>query len=120
MDFLLPLMLCLVLGMPIGLAGAAVLGHGPELMSGLFVGYKGLGWPRGVQEEDPPGGWTWHLPPNPPPNPPSSDAVEASAMSQQTGEAIVSEDLLPTGDRPVLRPVYAQVGPGTSRLRSRW
>ena len=63
MDFLLPLMVCLVLGAPIGLAGAALIGRGPEAMSGLFVGYRGLGWPHGVQEEDPSGGWTWHLPP---------------------------------------------------------
>jgi hypothetical protein len=62
MDFLLPLMVCFALGAPIGLAGAALIGHGPEVMSGLFVGYKGLEWPHGVQEEDPPGGWTWRLP----------------------------------------------------------
>jgi hypothetical protein len=62
MDFLLTAMVCLVLGAPLGLAAAALVGRGPELMSGLFVGYRGLGWPEGVQEEDPPGGWTWHLP----------------------------------------------------------
>jgi hypothetical protein len=124
MDFVLPVMACLALGAPIGLAGAALIGHGPEIMSGLFAGYRGLDWPRGVQEEDPPGGWTWHLPPSQPSSPPSSltsnDSAEAPATSHQPGEALVSEDPLPIGDRPILRQVNAQVGRGTSRLHSRW
>jgi hypothetical protein len=96
MDFLLPLMVCCALGAPIGLAGAALIGHGPEVMSGLFVGYKGLDWPHGVQEEDPPGGWTWRLP-------------DAGATPAGRGTAARERQPLPRHD-PDLRGV--QVDPG--------
>jgi hypothetical protein len=130
MDLVLPLLACFVLGAPIGIAGSVLIGRGPQLMTGLFGGNRGLGWPQGVQEEDPPGGWTWHLPP--------SDGVTGGLASDQravsgsaTGApssaaadtstaAVAFEDALATGDVPILRPIRAQVGRGTNRLRSRW
>jgi hypothetical protein len=124
-------MACLVLGAPIGLAGAAVLGRGPELMSGLFVGYTGLGWPRGVQEEDPSGGWNWRLPA---PDDRSSGlpqaddaAIREGAIAQPAIGAMVAWTI---GDEPVpeisedaspveiLLPTIATIRPGTSRART--
>jgi hypothetical protein len=32
-------------------------------LNGIFPGDQSLGWPNGVQEEDPPIGWNWTPPP---------------------------------------------------------
>jgi hypothetical protein len=112
MDVVLSFLVCLLLGAPIGLAGSLLIGRGPQLMSGLFGGLPPLGWPRGVQEEDPPGGWTWHLPPD--------DAADAPATAPQPDAAIVSEEPVLAADRPVLRPLKPQIRRGTSQVRPRW
>ena len=31
-------------------------------LNGIFPGDQSLGWPHGVQEEDPPVGWNWSPP----------------------------------------------------------
>jgi hypothetical protein len=49
------LVLALLIAAVVGLAWICLRGEG-ELMSGLFRA-PGLGWPRGVQEEDPPPSW---------------------------------------------------------------
>jgi hypothetical protein len=49
--------LALLIAVMVGLARVCLGGEG-DLMSGLFRA-PGLGWPRGVQEEDPPPGWGW-------------------------------------------------------------
>jgi hypothetical protein len=115
MDIVLPFLACLVLGAPIGLAGSVLIGRGPQLMAGLFGGNHGLGWPQGMQEEDPPGGWTWRLPA-------ASGSAEAgvAATGEESREAALSDDSSLDGDRPVVRPIKPQMGRGTNRLHSRW
>jgi hypothetical protein len=54
----LSVMLLLALAAPVGLAAAWFSSRGAEAMSSLFKSDRGLGWPRGVQEEDPVG-WNW-------------------------------------------------------------
>jgi hypothetical protein len=49
--------LALLIAVMVGLAWVSLGGEG-DLLSGLFRA-PGLGWPRGVQEEDPPPGWRW-------------------------------------------------------------
>jgi hypothetical protein len=49
--------LALVAAAVIGVAWLMV-GRQGELLAGLFRA-QGLGWPRGVQEEDPPPSWQW-------------------------------------------------------------
>ena len=58
MDTLLSVILLLALAAPVGLAAAWFSGRGAEAMSSLFKTDRGLGWPRGVQEEDPVA-WNW-------------------------------------------------------------
>ena len=120
-----------MLGAPIGIAGSVLIGRGPQLMTGLFGGNRGLGWPHGVQEEDPPGGWTWHLPASGDgtdgpvtDRAAASGSATASASSTPAPDApaagVAFEDAVTAGDLPILRPIRAQVGRGTNRLRSRW
>jgi hypothetical protein len=129
-DVLLSLLALFALGAPIGLAGSALIGRGPQMMAGLFGGPQTLGWPRGVQEEDPSYGSAWHVPP------PRIDDLAGSRLSAGTGpariisrsseapldgqlnEPVVYEGADPAGAVPILRPISAHVGPGTSRLRS--
>jgi hypothetical protein len=47
----------LVFGAMVGLAWLG-LGRQGDLLTGLYRA-PGLGWPRGVQEEDPPPNWRW-------------------------------------------------------------
>ena len=51
------LALALLIAAIVALAWMCLGGEG-ELMRGLFRA-PGLGWPRGVQEEDPPPSWRW-------------------------------------------------------------
>ena len=57
MDALLSVMVLLAVAAPVGLAAAWFSGRGAEAMSSLFKTDRGLGWPRGVQEEDI--AWNW-------------------------------------------------------------
>ena len=76
MDLLTALLgLALLIAVMVGLVWACLGGEG-ELMSGLFRA-PGLGWPRGIQEEDPPPGWGWSQPRDGPPTP--NDAAEPRA-----------------------------------------
>ena len=129
MDILIPLLACLALGAPIGLAGSVLIGRGPELMSGLFRPSFALGWPHGVQEEDPPGGWTWRMP----------DAQESSLIRRDADDRaphgaaswtaqrrdpqpeIVDDpaDLEPVADAKLL-PLTTHVHAGSVRGRSSW
>ena len=52
--------IALLIAAMVALAWICLRGQG-ELMSGLFRA-PGLGWPRGVQEEDPPPSWRWAAP----------------------------------------------------------
>ena len=52
--------LALLIAAIVALAWICLRGEG-ELMSGLFRA-PGLGWPRGIQEEDPPPSWRWPTP----------------------------------------------------------
>ena len=72
MDTLLSVILLLALAAPVGLAAAWFSGRGAEAMSSLFKTDRGLGWPRGVQEEDPVA-WNWERRPASPP-PPGSES----------------------------------------------
>ena len=45
------------LAAPVGLAAAWLVVKGPSGLTGLFASQR-LGWPHGVQEEDPPS-WDW-------------------------------------------------------------
>ena len=73
MDTLLSVILLLALAAPVGLAAAWFSGRGAEAMSSLFKTDRGLGWPRGVQEEDPVA-WNWDHRPAAPPRPGSEPA----------------------------------------------
>ena len=129
MDLLLPVMVCLALGAPIGLAAAAMVGRGPELMTGLFAGYKGLGWPEGVQEEDPQGGWTWHLPAADTPSepygavspPPATEIIDAAELtgSQVHPSRAAAPELVEGAEavdrRLVLKPIAGHVRSRSAR-----
>jgi hypothetical protein len=58
MDALLSAALLLALAAPVGLAAAWLVVKGPSGLAGFFGPQPGLGWPHGVQEEDPP---SWNL-----------------------------------------------------------
>ena len=58
MDALLSAALLLALAAPVGLAAAWLVVKGPSGLAGFFGPQPGLGWPHGVQEEDPAG---WNL-----------------------------------------------------------
>jgi hypothetical protein len=119
MEIIIPFLACIALGAPIGFAGALLIGSGPEFMRGLFSGPTELGWPHGVQEEDPPGGWTWRLPGEDRPSAPLpvSDRIEPLPVSLagvpvQPGSPrrIEIVDNPPAVDHPlVLEPIAARV-----------
>jgi hypothetical protein len=125
MEIIIPFLACIALGAPIGLAGALLIGSGPEFMAGLFSGPAELGWPRGIQEEDPPGGWTWHLPGEdhrPPPSPAGDQTepfplslagVPVEAGSRRRIEIIDDPDAVERP--PVLEPIAARVRPRVCR-----
>jgi hypothetical protein len=58
MDVLLSIVALLLLAAPAGMAAAWFTNCGPDALSSLFRPDRGLGWPHGVQEEDPPP-WNW-------------------------------------------------------------
>jgi hypothetical protein len=120
MDNVIALLAFVAVAASMGLAGSLAMGRASEMFVGLFSPYRGLDWPRGVQEEDPPTGWSWHPPeggssadslgPVRPPRPaPEPDATPQSFGSE--GE--------PGGVVPV-QPIRGHVGRGTSRVYSRW
>jgi hypothetical protein len=132
-DILISLLACLALGAPIGLAGSVLIGRGPELMAGLFHTPTGLGWPHGVQEEDPPGGWMWRIPTQEsslaaseqrtlPTRGAASDALDASSTVNRTAlPEILDDDGGGTGRaEPRLEPLSPHVHAGTNRARSGW
>jgi hypothetical protein len=51
----------MIIGAAVGMGMSYALSNGRRVVSGIFGLDRGLGWPRGVQEEDPPP--TWRLPP---------------------------------------------------------
>jgi hypothetical protein len=88
-DALFSVMQLLALAAPVGLAAAWFSGRGAEAMSSLFKTDRGLGWPRGVQEEDPVA-WNWGHRPATPPRPgtePRSPIVERVAFRIGRGSA---------------------------------
>lgn len=58
MDLLLTIGELLLLSAPVAAAAWYLVVRGPEAMADLFRPDPGLGWPTGVQEEDPPP-WRW-------------------------------------------------------------
>ena len=58
MDALLSAAGLFALAAPVGFAAAWLVVKGPSGLAGLFGPQPGLGWPHGVQEEDPPS-WNW-------------------------------------------------------------
>ena len=59
MEIILPVLACLAFGAPLGFAGSLLFSSAPNFMAGLMSdGRTELGWPRGVQEEEP-AGWHW-------------------------------------------------------------
>lgn len=58
MDALLSAALLLALAAPVGLAAAWLVVKGPSGLAGFLGPQPGLGWPHGVQEEDPA---SWNL-----------------------------------------------------------
>jgi hypothetical protein len=90
-DALLSVMLLLALAAPVGLAAAWFSSRGAEAMSSLFRSDRGLGWPRGVQEEDPVP-WNWDhgrraTRPSPGSDPARSPIVERVAFRVGRGSA---------------------------------
>ena len=73
MEALLSVILLLSVAAPVGLAAAWFSVRVAEAMSSLFKTDRGLGWPRGVQEEDPVA-WNWGQRPASPPRPGSEPA----------------------------------------------
>ena len=60
-DALVDAVLLLCLAAPAGVAVAWLSSRGADALAGAFRGDRGLGWPRGVKEEDPPS-WNWERP----------------------------------------------------------
>jgi hypothetical protein len=123
MEIILPLLACLALGAPLGFAASLLVSSGPELMAGLFGSSPEPGWPRGVQEEDPPGGWTWHLP-----GPdgqieasPVPSLEPAEELTNLTGIPVKADAIRPIeiveGRRAIDRALVLE--PITARVRSR-
>jgi hypothetical protein len=60
MDTLLSIAVLLVIAAVMGAAITAWGLRGPEIIGAGFTGYRGDGWPIGVQERDDP--WGWQIP----------------------------------------------------------
>lgn len=58
LDTMISIVVLLALAAPIGLAAAWFTSNGPAALAGFFRADHSLGWPHGVQEEDPPA-WNW-------------------------------------------------------------
>jgi hypothetical protein len=58
LETLVSIAMLLALAAPVGFVAAWFSGRGAEALSTFFRPDPGLGWPRGVQEEDPPS-WNW-------------------------------------------------------------
>jgi hypothetical protein len=78
-DALLSVIVLLALAAPLGLAAAWFSSRGGEAMSSLFRTDRGLGWPRGIQEEDP-AAWNWERRQAAAPSPVPVPIVEAVAF----------------------------------------
>ena len=96
MDVLLSVVQLLAVAAPVGLAAAWFSGRGADAMSSLFRSERGLGWPRGVQEEDPVA-WDW-------------DRGAAAARDAGSDTHAVST---------AVEPVVFRVGRGAARRRQR-
>jgi hypothetical protein len=81
MDTLLSVIVLLSLAAPVGLAAAWFSSRGAEAMSSLFKTDRGLGWPRGVQEEDPVA-WNWEHGPAVAPPPPGSEPARSPIVER--------------------------------------
>jgi hypothetical protein len=83
-----------LLGLSLVVAGVLVaawlgLGRQGELLSGLFRAPE-LGWPRGVQEEDPPPNWGWaRRPERTPGDEHASPAAVGAATRPVRAQAVV-------------------------------
>jgi hypothetical protein len=97
MDVVLSIVVVLALAAPAGLAAAWFTTRGADALSTLFRPDRGLGWPRGVQEEEPTA-WNWDRRTGP-----------------QTADAR-AEDPQP----PAVAPVAFRVRPGSARDRRSW
>ncbi len=80
LDGLLSVALLLALAAPIGLAAAWFTNQGPGALAGFFRADPGLGWPRGVQEDD---DVTWNWSPGS-----AAAAAFAQASAEETGDTV--------------------------------
>jgi hypothetical protein len=89
-DTVVSVVLLLALAAPAGLAAAWFCSRGPEAMGTFFRPDRGLGWPHGVQEEEPVA-WNWdHRPAAPQPSAPEeapTPVVEPVAFRMRRGTA---------------------------------
>jgi hypothetical protein len=122
MDNVIALLAFVAVAASMGLAGSLAMGRASEMFVGLFSPYRGLEWPRGVQEEDPPTGWSWH-----PPEAGASGAPDSSG-SVRPPRLAPEPDATPqsfgTGGQPggvvPVQPIRGHVRRGTNRVYSRW
>jgi hypothetical protein len=94
MDTVLSVVVVLALAAPVGVAAAWYSTHGADALAGFFrpSSVTELGWPRGVQEEEPTA-WNW-------------DGRTESEVAGRTPER---------AEAPTVVPVAFHVGPGSSR-----
>jgi hypothetical protein len=104
MEAVLGILAVVALAAPAGLAAAWFSTHGADALSTLFRPDHGLGWPHGVQEEEPTA-WNW-------------DRATRSQVADPRAEQ---------AQPPAVAPVAFRVGPGSARdgwtgrdLRPRW
>jgi hypothetical protein len=107
MDVLTSVLLLFAVAAPAGIAAAWFVSQGPSALAGAFRPYAGLGWPRGVQEDDPPR-WNWDR---------RLAAGDRWPESQTSPTLTEVEDALQTG-RPELVAVALRIVPGSSRRRA--
>jgi hypothetical protein len=97
MEAVLSIVVILALAAPAGLAAAWFNTHGADAISTVFRPDRGLGWPRGVQEEEPTA-WNW-------------DRAAGSG---------VADGRVDDPGPPAVAPVAFRVGPGSARDRRSW
>jgi hypothetical protein len=90
-DVVLSIVVVLALAAPAGLAAAWFSTRGADALSTLFRPDRGLGWPHGVQEEEPTA-WNWDRR--------GSQVADPRAEDPQP---------------PAVAPVAFRVGPGSAR-----
>jgi hypothetical protein len=97
MEAVLGILAVVALAAPAGLAAAWFSTHGADALSTLFRPDRGLGWPHGVQEEEPTA-WNW-------------DRRTGSGVADRASDA---------AEPPTVAPVAFRVGPGSARDRRSW